>query len=89
MQYLFQKEKGGNKMNEVFEMLSDIFEELRNEAGERKYSVQTEEAKNADRQLQKKNKAYEKNLLQLEPTYREFLEDNMETLEHAHFQEEQ
>ena len=41
-------------MNEVFEMLSGIFEELRNEAGERKYSVQTEEAKNADRQLQKK-----------------------------------
>ena len=76
-------------MNEVFETLSGIFEELRNEAGERKYSVQTEEAKNADRQLQKKNKAYEKYLLQLEPAYREFLEDYMETLEHAHFQEEQ
>lgn len=76
-------------MNEVFETLSDIFEELRSEAGERKYSVQTEEAKYADRQLQKKNKAYEKFLLQLEPAYREFLEDYMETLEHAHFQEEQ
>ena len=76
-------------MNEVFETLSGIFEELRSEAGERKYSVQTEEAKSADWQLQKKNKAYEKNLLQLEPAYREFLENYMETLERAHFQEEQ
>lgn len=45
-------------MNEVFETLSGILEELRSEVGERKYSVQTEDAKNADRQLQKKNKAY-------------------------------
>ncbi len=35
-------------MNEVFETLSDVFEELRSEAGEREYSVQTEEAVNAN-----------------------------------------
>ena len=76
-------------MNEVFETLSGILEELRSEVGERKYSVQTEDAKNADRQLQKKNKAYEKYLLQLEQADRELLDDYMETLEHAHFQKEQ
>ncbi len=32
-------------MNEVFEKLSDVFEELRSEAGEREYSIQTEEGK--------------------------------------------
>lgn len=76
-------------MNEVFETLSGIFEELRSEAGERKYSVQTEDAKKAEQELQKKNETYEKYLLQLEPADHEFLEDYMETLEHAHFQEEQ
>ena len=35
-------EKGGHKMNEVFEKLSDVFEELRSEADEREYSIQTE-----------------------------------------------
>ena len=29
-------------MNEVFEKLSDVFEELRSEADEREYSIQTE-----------------------------------------------
>ena len=89
MKYLFQLGERWNKMNEVFETLSGIFEELRSEAGERKYSVQTEEVKKADQELQKKNETYEKYLLQLEPADREFLEDYMETLEHAHFQEEQ
>ena len=32
-------------MNEVFERLSDVFEELRSDAGEREYSIQTEETK--------------------------------------------
>lgn len=47
-------EKGGHKMNEVFERLSDVFEELRSDAGEREYSIQTEEAKKADKELKKK-----------------------------------
>ena len=32
-------------MNEVFEKLSDVFEELRSEADEREYSIQTEKSK--------------------------------------------
>ena len=42
-------------MNEVFERLSDVFEELRSDAGEREYSIQTEEAKKADKELKKEN----------------------------------
>ena len=34
-------------MNEVFEMVAEVLEELRSEAGEREYSVCTKEAKNA------------------------------------------
>lgn len=41
-------------MNEVFERLSDVFEELRSDAGEQEYSIQTEEAKKADKELKKK-----------------------------------
>ena len=45
-------------MNEVFERLSDVFEELRSDAGEREYSIQTEEAKKADKELKKENQKY-------------------------------
>lgn len=45
-------------MNEVFETLSDVFEELRSESEDREYSVQTEEAKAASRELKKKQKAW-------------------------------
>ena len=34
-------------MNEVFETLSDVLEELRSESGGREYSVETEDAKKA------------------------------------------
>ena len=43
-------------MNEVFERLSDVFEELRSDAGEREYSIQTEEAKKADNELKKERR---------------------------------
>ena len=46
-------------MNEVFEKLSEVFEELRSDAGEREYSIQTEEAKKADKELKKENREYE------------------------------
>ena len=77
------------KMNEVFEALSGIFEELRNEIDNRKYSVKTEETEKADRELQSKNNAYENYLFRQTLADREFLEDYMETMEHAHYQEEQ
>ena len=39
MQYLYGKVD--TKMNEVFEMVAEVLEELRSEAGEREYSVRT------------------------------------------------
>ena len=40
-------------MNEVFEMVAEVLEELRSEAGEREYSVCTKEAKNAAKELKR------------------------------------
>ena len=48
-------EKGGHKMNEVFETIAEVFEELRSEAGECEYSVQTKESEKADKALKKAN----------------------------------
>jgi hypothetical protein len=76
-------------MNEVFETLSEVFEELRSETGEREYFVQTEDAKKASRELKKKNRAFEKYLSSLSASDREFLEDYMDTVDHAHYKEEQ
>lgn len=76
-------------MNEVFETLSDVFEELRSEAGDREYFVRTEDAANAVQKLEKKNKAYKKYLLNLSTEDREFLEDYMDAVDHAHYKEEQ
>ena len=64
-------------MNEVFETLADVFEELRSESEDREYSVQTEEAKAASRELKKKQKAFEAYLSKLAKEDREFLEDYM------------
>ena len=49
-------------MNEVFETLSGILEELRSESGERKYSIQTEEAQSANKELKKKIEAEDKEI---------------------------
>lgn len=76
-------------MNEVFEKLSEVFEELRSEAGEREYSIQTEETKKADKELKKANREYEKFLSELSAEHREFFENYMDIVDHAHFQEEQ
>lgn len=76
-------------MNDIFETLSEVFEELRSESGDRKYSVQTEEAKQACKRLKKMNPEYEKFLLKISSEDKSFLEEYMEILEHAHFQEEQ
>ena len=76
-------------MNEVFETLSDVFEELRSESEDREYSVQTEEAKAASRELKTKQKAFEVYLSKLPKEDREFLEDYMDAVDHAHYKEEQ
>lgn len=52
-------------MNEVFETVAEVLEELRSEAGEREYSVCTKEAKNAAKELKKANQEYEKLLAEI------------------------
>lgn len=58
-------------MNEVFEMVAEVLEELRSEAGEREYSVCTKEAKNAAKELKKANQEYEKLLAEISGEQRE------------------
>ena len=62
-------------MNEVFETVAEVLEELRSEAEEREYSVHTNE--------------YETVLAELSAEHREFFENYMDIVDHAHFQEEQ
>lgn len=76
-------------MNEVFETIAEVFEELRSESGEREYSVQTKESEKADKKLKKANREYEKLLTEVSAEHKQFLEDYMDIVDHAHFQEEQ
>lgn len=76
-------------MNEVFEILSDVFEELRTESEGREYSVQTEEAVNANAALKRENEAFEKWFSSLNDEDRTCIENYLNAVEHAHFQEEQ
>ncbi len=69
--------------------LTEVFEELRSEADEREYSIQTEETKKADKELKKENREYEKLLSELLAEQRNFLENYMDIVDHAHFQEQQ
>ena len=76
-------------MNEVFETIAEVFEELRSEAGEREYSVQTKESEKADKELKKVNREYEKLLTEVSAEHKQFLEDYMDIVDHAHFEEQQ
>lgn len=76
-------------MNEVFETIAEVFEELRSESGEREYSVQTKESEKADKKLKKVNREYEKLLTEISAEHKEFLEDYMDIVDHAHFEEQQ
>ena len=76
-------------MNEVFETIAEVFEELRSEAGEREYSVQTKESEKADKELKNVNREYEKLLTEVSAEHKQFLEDYMDIVDHAHFEEQQ
>ena len=45
-------------MNEVFETVAEVLEELRSEAEEREYSVHTNESENADKALKKAKRCW-------------------------------
>lgn len=57
-------------MNEVFKKVEEILEELRCEAEEREYFVQTEQAEKAAQELKKVNREYEKILIEMPEEYR-------------------
>ena len=76
-------------MNEVFETLSGVFEELRSESGDREYCVQTEDVKAARRKLQKKQKIFEAFLSKLSKEDRELVEDYVDAVDHVNYKEEQ
>ena len=62
-------------MNEVFEMVAEVLEELRCEAGEREYSVCTKEAKNAAKRIKKRQiRNMRKLLAEISGEQRELLE---------------
>lgn len=76
-------------MNEVFDTLTSVFEELRSESREREYSVQTEKAVNANAILKREQKIFEKWITTLSDEDRVYVEKYLNAVEHAHFQEEQ
>ena len=76
-------------MNEVFETVAEVLEELRSEAEEREYSVHTNKSENADKALKKANREYDTVLVELSAEHTEFFENYMDIVDHAHFQEEQ
>ena len=51
--------------------------------------VHTNESENADKALKKANRKYETVLAELCAEHREFFENYMDIVDHAHFQEEQ
>ena len=73
-------------MNEVFKKVEEILEELRCEAEEREYFVQTEQAEKAAQELKKVNREYG---IEMPEEYRIFLEKYMDIVDHANFQEQQ
>ena len=75
-------------MNEVFETVAEVLEELRSEAEEREYSVHTNESENADKALKKANREYETVLAELSAEHREFFENFLDLVDHSDFQEE-
>ena len=69
--------------------LKDYLMFLRSFEAMQEYSIQTEEAKKADKELKKENREYEKFLSDLSTEQRNFLENYMDIVDHAHFQEQQ
>ena len=76
-------------MNKLFETLSNVFEELRSEARDREYSVQTEEAMKANVILKREHEAFQECFSSLADGDRTCIENYLDAVEHAHFQEEQ
>ena len=67
-------------MNDVYEALSGVLEDLRCETEERDYSVRTEEMKSADAELKRRTPKYEEYLENIPASDKEFLVHYMEVV---------
>lgn len=76
-------------MNGFYEAVANLLEELRCNPEEREYAIKPEDMKEADAELKRVNKKLEKYLIGLSDKDKAFLEEYQETVEHAHFKEEQ
>ncbi|WP_283683653.1 hypothetical protein [Parablautia sp. Marseille-Q6255] len=76
-------------MNDFYEAVANLLEELRCDPEEREYAIKPEDMKEADAELKRANKKFGKYLTGLSDKDKAFLEEYQEAVEHAHFKEEQ
>ena len=81
--------RGGKKMNEFYEAVSNLFEELRCDSGEREYTVQPEEWKEAEKNLKQIQKKLPLHLEKIPEREQNFWNKYLDQLEHFHYEEEQ
>lgn len=76
-------------MNEVYEALVGILEELRCESDEREYVIQPSDLKEAEDVRKKMDKEYQQFIEKQQPFNKSFLERYQDAVDHVHFREEQ
>ena len=76
-------------MNEFYEAISNLLEEMRCDLGEREYTVQPEEWKEARKNLNQIQKRLPIHLEKLSDVEQDFWNKYLDQLEHFHYEEEQ
>ena len=76
-------------MNEFYEAVANMLEELRCDSVERDYAIAPEDLKEAETELEQAKKVQEHYFEKLPDSDKVFWEEYFEILEHAHFKEEQ
>lgn len=76
-------------MNEFYEAVANLLEELRCDTMERDNVIAPEDLKKAETELKRMRKKQERYFEKLSDSDKAFWEEYFEVLEHAHFKEEQ
>jgi predicted RNA binding protein with dsRBD fold (UPF0201 family) len=79
----------GEKMNEFYEAVSNLLEEMRCDSEEREYTVETEEWKTAGKSLKQIQKRLPSHLEKMSEREQDFWKKYLDQLEHFHYEEEQ
>jgi predicted RNA binding protein with dsRBD fold (UPF0201 family) len=79
----------GEKMNEFYEAVSNLLEEMRCDSEEREYTVETEEWKTAGKSLKQIQKRLPSHLEKMSEREQDFWKKYLDQLEHFHYVEEQ